>query len=35
MFKPHLTLAEQFISCKFKTTLMIKGKALEKLIGLN
>ena len=35
IFKLRFTLADQLISCKFKTILLLKGKVLEKLIGLN
>ena len=35
MLKLRFTLADQLISCKFKTILMLKGKALEKVIRLN
>ena len=35
MLKLRFTLADQLISCKFKTILLLKGKSLEKLIGLN
>ena len=35
MFKLRFTLADQLISCKLKTILVLKGKALVKLIRLN
>ena len=35
MYKLRFTLADQLISCKLKTILVLKEKALVKLIRLN
>ena len=34
MYKLRFTLADQLISCKLKTILVLKGKALVKLTQL-